>query len=244
MKRYALALCVVLFAVFASIAQKTTPPAADTVAADNAAALQLAKAALAAHGGDKFKQMTSVILKGSVDVNVGNQIQTGTFSTAVSGEMYYFEISLPTMQPVKQSFNGEQVFATAPQFMVPPPNKVGFEVLARVGDTGYLVTRHSDEKLRSKGFRITTPDGFYTDFTIDEKTGQLKGFSSSFLLPSNQTVTTSAEMAGYQNVDGIMLPKKYSQRFDFGAMNAYATFSVKETKVNPPLDAAAFTISN
>ncbi|HEV7701051.1 MAG TPA: hypothetical protein VGO43_12540 [Pyrinomonadaceae bacterium] len=242
MKRSGFTLLLVFFLTLAAFSQKDPPAAVvSTVAADNAVALELAKNAVVAHGGDKFKQMKSVVLKGTVDVNVGNQIQTGSFSTAISGNMYYFEISLPT-QAVKQIFNGEQLYASVPQFMIPPPTSVGFEVLARVGDAGYLVTKHGDDKKKGKGFRITTPDGFYTDFTVDEKSGQINGFQSSFLLPSEITVTTSAEMSSFQTVDGVLLPKKYSQRFDFGAMMAYATFQIKDTKVNPPIDATAFAI--
>ena len=31
-----------------------------------------------------------------------------------------------------------------------------------------------------------------------------------------------------QIVEGVTLPKKYSQRFDFGGFTAYATFKVKD----------------
>ena len=84
---------------------QTPPASADVKAAGKAAATrlrsELAKAALAAHGGDKFKKVTTLVMKGGVDLNVSNQIMTGAFSAALSGSKYFFEIS--TAAPVLQA---------------------------------------------------------------------------------------------------------------------------------------------
>jgi hypothetical protein len=223
-----------------AFSQKTDPTPKPPSAADKEAAVAIAKAALAAHGGDKFKQMRSIAMKGSVDLNVMNQALPGAFSIAMQGDKYYFEIN-SVVQSIKQICDGQQTYSSINGFMVPPPTSVGFAVLARVGDAGYVVTPYGDEKKKRKGFRITTPDGYYTDFFVDDKTGQVKGYESAFEV-GQRSVTTSAEFDSYETVDGVVVPKKYSQRFDLGNLTAYATFNTKDIKINPPMDADAFAL--
>jgi hypothetical protein len=227
------------FAITA-LSQKPDPKPPGPSAADKDAAFVVAKAALAAHGGDKFKQMKSIVMKGSVDLNVSNQVLPGAFSIAMSGDKYYFEIN-SIVQSIKQIYDGQQTYSSISGFMVPPPTSVGFAVLARVGDTGYAITPYGDEKKKRKGFRITAPDGFYTDFYVDDKTGQVKGYESAFEV-GQRLVTTSAEIDQVETVDGVVVPKKYSQRFDLGNLTAYASFNTKDIKVNPPMDEGAFAI--
>ena len=230
----------VLLSASTAFSQKaaTTPQAPS--AADKDAAVALAKSALAAHGGDKFKQMKSIVMKGSVDVNVSNQVLPGAFSIAMAGDKYYFEIN-SIVQSIKQIYDGQQTYSSINGFMVPPPTSVGFAVLARVGDAGYVIGPYGDDKKKRKGFRITAPDGFYTDFYVDDKTGQIKGYESAFEV-GQRLVTTSAEIDSVETVDGVIVPKKYSQRFDLGNLTAYANFNTKDIKVNPPMDENAFAI--
>ncbi|MFL6373635.1 MAG: hypothetical protein ACJ73D_03105 [Pyrinomonadaceae bacterium] len=240
MKKPVLLIALLTLFAAAGFSQKTDVKAPAASAADTQAAVTLAKAALAAHGGDKFKQMKSIVMKGSVDVNVSNQVLPGAFSIAMSGDKYYFEIN-SIVQSIKQIYDGQQTYSSINGFMVPPPTSVGFAVLARVGDQGYVVTPFGGDKKKRSGFRVTTPDGFYTDFIIDDKTGQVKGYESAFEV-GQRLVTTSAEIDQLQTVDGVIVPKKYSQRFDLGNLTAYANFNTKDIKVNPPMDDNAFAI--
>lgn len=201
----------------------------------------LAKAALAAHGGDKLRQLKALVIKGSVDVNVSNQIMAGGFSSAVSGSKYYLEISTP-MQSFKQVSDGEQTYSSLNGILLPPLNSVGFTVLGHVGEAGYTVAGYGDGKKKVNGFRVTTPDGFYTDFTVDEKTSQIKGFESAFELANGRLITTSVAIDEMQTADGIVLPKKFSQRFDLGGFTAYANFKAKDVLVNPQMADSAFAI--
>jgi hypothetical protein len=231
---------IALLVSLAATAAAQTSAATPASPADKDAAVAMAKAALTAHGGDKFKQMKSIVMKGSVDINVSNQVLPGAFSIALSGEKYYFEIS-SIVQSIKQIYDGQQTYCSINGFMVPPPTSVGFAVLARVGDAGYVVTPYGDEKKKRKGFRITAPDGFYTDFYVDEKTGQVKGYESAFEV-NQRLVTTSAVIEQVETIDGVTVPKKYSQRFDLGSLTAYANFNTKDVKVNPEMEATAFAI--
>jgi hypothetical protein len=206
---------------------------------DNAP-LELAKATLAAHGGDKLKKMRSLVMKGSVDLSVFNQTMPGAFSTAISGEKYFFEIN-SIAQQLKQVYDGRETYSSIQGFSLPPVTSLGFPLLPKVGDTGYAVSAIGDTKKKRKGFRITTPEGFYTDFFIDEKTSQIKGYESSYDV-GGRIVTTSVEVDEVQTVDGIVVPKKYSQRFDLGQMTAYANFKTKEILVNSTIEDSAFAM--
>lgn len=234
-----LLLMILAFGVFAQNSSATKTAAAARPAA-NPTPIDVAKAALAAHGGDKLKRMRSLVLKGSVELNLNNQSLPAAFSTAISGEKYFFEINNP-FQPLKQVYDGQRTFSSIQGFSLPPVTSLGFPLLPRVGDAGYVVSALAEAKKSKKGFRITTPEGFYTDFYVNEKTGQIKGYDSSFE-SGGRVVTTSVEVDGYQTVDGIVVPTKYSQRFDLGPMTAYANFKTKEVLVNSTIEDSAFSI--
>lgn len=199
----------------------------------------IAKATLSAHGGDKLKQLRSLVIKGSVDLNVFNQTMPGAFSTAISGEKYFFEI-ISSVQRLKQVFDGRETYSSIQGFSLPPVTSLGFPLLPRVGDKGYVITA-LDGKKKQRGFRITTPEGFYTDFIVDEKTSQIKGYESAYDV-GGRIVTTAVEVKAYELVDGISVPKNYSQRFDLGTMTAYATFKTKTIQINTPIEDAAFAL--
>ena len=200
----------------------------------------LAKAAVAAHGGDKLRQVKSIVMKGSVDFNVSGVSTPATFSIAISGDKYFFEINNP-VQPLKQTYDGRQTFSTIRGFSLPPITSLGFPVLTRIGETGYVVSEIGESKKKRKGFRVTTPDGYYTDFLIDDKTGQVKGYESSYEV-GERNVTTSVEIDEFQTIDGVLMPKKYSQRIDLGQLTAYASFKVKEMLINSTIDDSVFAM--
>lgn len=216
--------------------QRSTP-AKPPVGAPNGAAMELARSAFAAHGGEKLKAMRSLVLKGSVDLNFNNQSMPAAFSTAISGNKYFFEINSP-FQQLKQVFDGENTFSSIQGFSLPPVTSLGFPLLPRFGDPSYTV---SESKKGKKGFRITTPEGFYTDFQVNEKTGQIKSYESAFE-SGGRVITTSVDIDGYQTVDGIVVPTKYSQRFDLGPVTAYANFKTKTVLINSTIEDSAFAL--
>jgi len=244
MKFFSLAILLALSLVGGISAQlpvvdkKSTDFAKKTVADDDP--LTIAKVAVKVHGGEKLSKMRSLLLKGSVDVSAMGQAMPGVFSTAVSGDKYYFEINSP-MQNLKQVFDGKETFSSLPGFSLPPVTSLGFPLLPKVGEAGYIISALADGKKKRRGFRVTTPEGFYTDFYVDEKTGQLKGYDSAFEV-SGRVVTTSVEIDEFETIDGLVVPKKYSQRFDLGQITAYANFKTKTIKVNSPIEDSAFSI--
>ena len=72
------------------------------------------------------------------------------FSTAFSGEKYFFELNMPT-QDVKQVFDGRKTFFSIDGISLPPLTSIGFPVLARIGDPGFVITAPSDAKKKGKG---------------------------------------------------------------------------------------------
>ena len=241
---YSLIIAIVLLACN-SFAQ--TGPATKQVTPDKAAlsapinaSLDLAKATVAAHGGDKLKALKSMVTKGSADLNAMGQAFPAAFSMAFSGDKYYFEIN-SVVQSIKQVFDGRNTYSSIPGFALPPMTSLGFPLLVRVGDAGYVITTVPDDKKKRKGFRVSTPEGFYTDFFVDEKTGQIKAYESSYATSSG-TAMTAVEIDEYQTVEGIVIPKKYSQRIDLGPMTAYANFKAKTILVNSAIEDDAFAI--
>ena len=198
--------------------------------------LELANATLKAHGGDNFKNMKSLTIIGSVDVTPSNFPQKipATFVTIFAGDKYRFELNNP-FQPIKQIFDGKQTFSNVQNgFELPPVNRLGFPVIQRIGDKDFVISGLPDDKEFKKGFRITSPEGYYTDFYIDKKTGQVKSYNSSYVINGNN-VTTSVEIDKYRTVDNVVIPEKYAQRFDLGQFTVYADFKAKEIVVNKEL---------
>ena len=234
----------VVLAAFATMAfsqKAASPPVAAKPAATAASTpLDVAKAAIVAHGGEKFQHMKSLLVMGTVDITGAfSQVIPATFRFITSGDRYMLELNNP-ISPLKQVFDGKQKYSSG--YELPPMTSLGFPLLPRAGDTGYTVTALPDAKKKKKGFRITTPDGFYTDYFVDDKTGQIKGYESSYDV-NGRTATTSVEIDEFQTVEGVMVPKKYSQRFDLGDLTAYASFNTKQILVNSAIADDVFVVA-
>jgi hypothetical protein len=249
MKKALISIFIVSISALAGFAQQTEKPKQDdkvtaAPAKDaNAAAGEVAKAAFAAHGGDKLKAVKTLVIKGSVDVTMSAfpQVLPGTFATIIAGEKYRLEIN-SAAQSMKQIYDGRETHSSMPGFSLPPITRVGFAVLGRVGDTGYTIAALPEGAKKKAGFRITSPEGYFTDFYVDEKTNLLKGFDSSYEI-SGRTVTTSAEIDKYKIVDGVTIPEKYVQRFDMGQMTVYSAFKAKEIFINGEIPDDYFNFS-
>lgn len=237
--------CVLLTAVLILpvLAQKQSSNAA---AADKgfAAEAELAKLAVAAHGGDKLKNMKSLVVKGSVDITTSAIAQAipATFVTIFAGEKYRIEIVNP-FQPIKQVFDGMQTSTTIRGgFTLPPINRIGFPILQQLGRQGFVITALPDAKKKRKGFRMTSPEGIFTDFYLDEKTNQVKGYDSIYDI-NGRSVTTSVEIDKLRDVEGVLIPEKYAQRFDTEQITVYATFKAKEIMVNTEVPDGVFKLA-
>ena len=197
-----------------------------------------AKSAFDAHGGVKLKSIKTLVIKGGVDVTVQAQSLPGAFSTVISGEKYILDIQT-TFQSIKQTFDGTNTVSSLNGITLPPVTTLGFPLLPKFGDTGYLVSQVPVGKRKEKGFRLTAPDGFYTDFYLDEKSNLISSYESAYEM-NGRTFTTSIVVDKYMVVDGITVPERYSQRFDLGPITAYANFKAKNILINSKIDDAVF----
>lgn len=245
MKKYSILLLIIVFAVniFAQNDQKSKDKTTVTVTKIDTAPLELANKTLAAHGGDKFKNMRTLDIRGSVDVTTTQFPQTipATFVTVFSGDKYRLEIQNP-FQPLKQVYDGQQTSSSIKDFTFPPINRLGLPLLQKLGEKDFTVSALPELLKKKKGFRITSPEGYYTDFFIDDKTGQVKGYESSYDI-NGRSVTTSVEIDKFRTVEGVIIPERYSQRFDLGQLTAYADFKAKTILVNSEVKDEIFTIS-
>jgi hypothetical protein len=206
--------------------------------------LTLAKLALEAHGGEKLRGMKTLIVRGSVDVTTSafNQAIPASFSIVFAKEKYRFEI-MNQFQPIKQVFDGVNTSTTIQGGMtLPPITRLGFPLLPMIGQPGFVITPLPEGKKKTKGFRMTSPDGYYTDFYLNEKTNQIRGYDSSYDV-NGRIVTTSVEVDTLRVVDGITVPEKYSQRIDTEQITIYGAFKSKEILVNTPVDDDVFSTS-
>jgi hypothetical protein len=206
---------------------------------------QLAKLTVDAHGGDRLRSMKTLTLIGSTDITASTfpQAIPATFVMIFAGDRYRVEIKNP-LQPFKQTFDGTQTVSSVQSgFTLPPFNRLGFPVLNRIGEQGFVVTPVAEGKSKKRGFRVTSPEGFFTDFYIDDRTNQIKGYNSSYQINGRQ-VTTAVEIDRLKMVDGVLVPEKYVQRFDLGGITIYAAFTAKQIQVNTPVADDVFSIDN
>lgn len=240
---FVITLCLA-FGIFAQgpKAPKPVEAPAPVGAADKAAA-ELANATVTAHGGDKLRQLKSLVMRGSVDITTSamNQAIPSTFVTVIGGDKYNYEINNP-FQPLRQVYDGTNTFSSLQGFSLPPITSLGFPLLVKAGTKGYVITALAEpQKKKRAGFRITTPEGYYTDFFVDEKTSQLKGYESSYDF-DGRVITTSVVIDKCLTVDGVVVPEKYSQRFDLGQLTAYADFKSKVILVNSTITDDVFAM--
>jgi hypothetical protein len=242
MKRAVLIFCMAVITASTASAQqdksKDKSKAPETSAATktvsikpDASPLDLAKAAITAHGGDKFKAAKTIIQRGSVEATAPGSTQAvpAAYAVVTKGDKFRFEITSQFFNFL-QIYDGEQLYSSIARFDVPPLNKMGFILLTKAADSGYTVSALPDKKKR-RGFRISSPDGYSSDYYIDAATGQVMGYEAKFTVDGRE-ITTAIENDKFREVNGVLVPEKYAQRLQLGANTFYANFKAKEILVN------------
>jgi hypothetical protein len=202
--------------------------------------VDLARAALAAQGGDKYKSLKSMVLRGSVDLYAPNSTQSipGGFIWVIAGDKVRLEIDARPAVSFKQIYDGQQSYSSLPGVEVPPASKFGLPVLAKFDQPGYAVTAIPDKK-KLRGFRISDADGNVTDFYIDTTTGRVM----TFLIPYNG-YTFGTENKKMKEVDGVLVPFEFTQRLEMPQGAFFAEYKVKDVKLNNPIGDDVFVIPN
>ncbi len=221
----------------------TSTPATNTIAAApaitaNSTPLELARAALAAQGGEKFKNLKSMMLIGSADLYPPNSAQSvpGKFVMVTAGDKVRIDIDASPIFKFKQVFDGQQSYSSIPGVTMPPASKFGPQVLAKFDQPGYTVSALTDKK-KLRGFRIVDADGNTTDFYLDPATGRVM----LYLIPYNG-YTFGIENSKFKEVDGVLIPFSFSQRLETPQGAFFAEYKVKDAKLNQPVADDVFVI--
>jgi hypothetical protein len=244
MKRFWL-LGIILLAAISVSAQESTQksPAATTAApaiviTPTSTPTELARAAFLAQGGDKFRDVKNMILRGSAQLYAPNSIQSipGSFSITTEGDKLRMELDARPVFVFKQIFDGQNSFSSMPGVELPPLAKFGMGALRRYDQTGYKVTAIADKK-KQRGFRIEDPEGYTTDFYIDPANGRVMSFLMYY-----QNYTFGTENSKFKDVDGVLVPMSFSQRFEMAQGAFFAEYTVKDVKLNQTLGDDVFVI--
>ena len=202
--------------------------------------MELARIALAAQGGDKFKTLKSMVLRGSVDLYAPNSTQSipGGFIWVVAGEKLRLEVDARPAVSFKQIYDGQRAYSSLPGVDLPPASKFGLPLLAKFDQAGYVVTALPDKK-KQRAFRITDAEGNSTDYYIDASTGRVM----SFIIPYGG-YTFGTENKNFKEVDGVLVPTEFTQRLEMPQGAFFAEYKVKDIKLNNPLGDDVFEIPN
>ena len=202
--------------------------------------IDLARAALAAQGGDKYKELKSMVLRGSVDLYAPNSTQSipGGFIWVIAGDKVRLEIDARPAVSFKQIYDGQRSYSSLPGVEMPPASKFGLPVLAKFDQAGYTVTALPDKK-KQRAFRISDAEGNTTDFFIDAATGRVM----SFLIPYGG-YTFGTENKKFKEIDGVLVPVNFTQRLEMPQGAFFAEYNVKDVKLNNPIGDDVFEIPN
>ncbi len=220
-------------------AKAAEPIAAPPAITASSTPVELARAALAAQGGDNFKKLKSMMMYGSANLYAPNQSQSlpGKFVMVTAGDKVRIDIDASPMFKFKQVYDGQQSYSSMPGITMPPASKFGLPVLAKFDQPGYTVSAlPNDKKLR--GFRIVDSEGNTTDYFIDPVSARV----IKYLTPYNG-YTFGTENSKFAEVDGVLVPMSFSQRLESPQGAFFAEYKVKEVKLNQPIGDDVFVLA-
>ncbi len=249
MKRYALTLVLFLFLTSTAFAQDpnaksnganataSTIPAPPPITVSSTP-VELARAALAAQGGDKFKNLKSMMMVGSANLYAPNSSQSvpGKFVMVTAGDKVRIDIDATPIFKFKQVFDGQQSYSSMPGITMPPASKFGLPVLAKYDQPGYTVSALPDKK-KLRAFRIVDAEGNTTDFYIDPATARV----TQYLIPYNGYMF-GTENSKFSEVEGVLIPFSFTQRLETPQGAFFAEYKVKEVKLNQRIGDDVFVI--
>lgn len=221
----------------AATATTSAIPAPPVITA-NTTPLELARAALVAQGGDKFKNLKSMILFGSADLYAPNSTNSipGKFYMVTVGDKVRIEIDARPIFNFKQIYDGQQSFSSMPGVQMPPASKFGLPVLTKYDQPGYTVSALPNKK-KLRGFRIVDAEGNTTDFFIDPVTARVM----QYLTPYNGYIF-GTENLKFREVEGVLIPINFSQRLEMTQGAFFAEYKVKDVKLNQPVGDDVFVM--
>lgn len=202
--------------------------------------IDLARAAFAAQGGEKYKAVKNMILRGSVDLYAPNSTQSipGGFVTVIAGDKLRSEVDARPAISFKQIYDGQQSYSSLPGVDLPPLTKFGMGLLMKFDQTGHTVSAIPDKK-KLRGFRIANTEGHTTDFYLDATTGRVMSYSIPYA-----GYTFATEIKKFKEIDGVLIPVNFTQRLEMPQGAFFADYNVKDVKLNNQMGDDVFQIPN
>lgn len=202
--------------------------------------IDLARAALAAQGGEKYKAIKNIILRGSVDLYAPNSTQSipGGFLTVIAGDKLRSEVDARPAISFKQIYDGQQSYSSLPGVDLPPLTKLGMGLLLKHDQAGHTVSAIPDKK-KLRGFRITDSEGHATDFYVDATTGRLMSYTIPYA-----GYNFATEIKKFKEVEGVLIPVSFTQRLEMPQGAFFADYTVKDIKLNSAMGDDVFAIPN
>ena len=221
-------------------AKDPTPGVAITAITATTSPMDLARAALAAQGGETYKTLKSMVLRGSVDLYAPNSTQSipGGFILVIAGDKLRLEVDARPVFSLKFIFDGVRSYSSLPGVDLPPASKFGLTVLTKFDQPAYTVSALPDKK-KQRAFRISDADGNTTDFYVDTTTGRIM----AFLIPYNG-YTFGTDNKKFKEMDGVLVPLEFSWRLEMPQGAFFAEYKVKDAKVNQALGDDVFAMPN
>jgi hypothetical protein len=200
--------------------------------------IELARAALAAQGGEKFKNLKSMMLAGTVDIYAPGSAQSipGKFIWITAGERLRIELDARPIILFRQIYDGQRSYTSIPGLQLGVPKSFGLALLTKFDQPGYTVSALPDKK-KLRGFRIADAEGHGTDFFVDPTTGRVMTYRISY-----KQYTFATENTKMDEVEGVLVPYKFTQKLEMPQGTFFAEFKVKDAKINQPVADDVFAI--
>jgi hypothetical protein len=180
----------------------------------------------------------NIVLRGSVQLYPPNSVQSipGSFSLVTAGQNLRLDIDARPAIVFKQIYNGQDSYSSMPNVQMPPLTKYGLSALSRYDQQGYQITALPNKK-KQRAFRLVDPEGYTTDFYIDPTSGRVMSFMLYY-----QGLTLGTEHGKFKDVEGVLVPSNFSQKFEMPMGAFFAEFSAKDIQINQKLAEDAFVI--
>ncbi len=217
-------------------AAAAAPPA--VVITAESTPVELAKAAFLAQGGEKLRSLQNVVMRGSVQLYPPNSVQSipGSFTLVTAGHKLRMDIDARPAIVFKQIYDGQDSYSSMPNVQMPPLTKYGLNALSRYDQQGYQLSALPNKK-KQRAFRLVDPEGYTTDFYIDPANGRVMSFMLYY-----QGLTLGTEHSKFKEIEGVLVPSSFAQKFEMPMGAFFAEFSAKDIKINQPLADDAFAI--
>lgn len=200
----------------------------------------LAKAALTAHGGDKFKNIKSLVITGAVEAIPSGfpQSLSGSFVMIQAGENSRLQIKLPVFDFIQVN-NGTTTASTLTAVNLPPLARYGILMLGKINEKDYKVTESS--KKQPYSFSLISTKGDVIDFTLNPSTGLINSCSITSNIAGNQSKTVITYKK-YKEIEGLWFPEEFYQGLDISQMTVSIKYRTKEVLIDKSIDDNLFTL--